>query len=79
VSSRPSDIPDTPFLNEPVHVHAIHALAVETRLPVERVGNLYAVELERLTAGARVKDYLPVLISRRVRQILREQQDATPA
>jgi hypothetical protein len=66
-------------LDEPVHAHAIQALAVETRLPLERVGNLYAVELKRLLPGARIKDYLPVLISRRVRQILREQPDTTPA
>jgi hypothetical protein len=64
--------PKESALSEPAHVHAIRALAVETRQPVERVGNVYAVELERLSSGARIKDYLPVLISRRVRQILRE-------
>jgi len=79
VSSRLSDISETHCLNDPVHAHAIEALAVETRAPLERVGNLYAVELERLTVGARIRDYLPVLISRRVRDILREQRDTTPA
>lgn len=63
--------PKQTALSEPVHLHAIHALADETRLPVERVGSVYAVELERLLAGARIKDYLPVLVSRRVRRILR--------
>lgn len=59
---------------EPVHEHAIRALAVETRLPLERVGRVYVVELERLMVGARIKEYLPVLTSRRVRQILSEQR-----
>ncbi len=68
--------PEQSVLSEPVHLHAIRALAVETRLPVERVGNVYAVELARLVQGARIKDYLPLLVSRRVRQILREQRDA---
>ena len=60
-------------VDDPVHKHAIHALAEETRLPVERVGTLYAVELAQLTADARIKDYLPILISRRVRVILLDQ------
>jgi len=59
-------------LDDPVHAHAVRALAVEARLPVERVGDLYAVELRRLVTGARVRDFLSVLASRRVRQILRE-------
>ena len=79
VSSRLSEIQKVFSLNEPVHAHAIEALADETRAPLERVGGLYVVELERLMPGARIKDYLPVLISRRVRQILREQADVTPA
>ena len=71
--------PDETSIDAPVHEHAIRSLAVETRVSVERVGSLYAVELERLTVGARIKDYIPVLIARRVRQMLREQRDATPA
>jgi len=62
-----------PSVNDPVHKHAIQALALETRLPVERVGTVYASELAQMTNGARVNDYLPILISRRVRVILREQ------
>lgn len=61
-----------PSLNDRVHAHAIEALAIETQLPVERVGDVYAAELERLMVDARIKEYLPVLTSRRVRQILRE-------
>jgi hypothetical protein len=62
-----------PSVEDPIHKHAIQALALETSQPVERVGSVYAVELAQMTIDARIKDYLPILISRRVRVILREQ------
>ena len=60
-------------MDDPIHTSAIQALAVEARLPVDRVSDVYGAELERLMVDARIKDFLPVLLSRRVRQILREQ------
>jgi len=66
-------------VNDPVHAHAIQALAIEAQLPVERVGKVYAIEFERLMVDARVKEYLPVLTSRRVRRILREQPTNRPS
>jgi len=57
--------------NEHLHRHAIELLAREAHLPVERVSDIYSIELKRLMAGARVKEYLSILTSRRVRVILR--------
>jgi len=65
-------------LNDPVHTYAIEVLAAEVRLPPERVAEVYAAELERLMVGARIEDYLPVLTSRRVKQILRGQAAGQP-
>ena len=53
------------------HLDAIKSLAKEANQPVEDVQAIYATELARLEAGARISDYLVVLTSKRVRQILR--------
>ena len=47
-------------------------LARETNTPLERVAALYAAEREALERTARVKTFIGVLATRRVRRILEE-------
>ncbi len=56
-------------LNE--HVIAIQELAKDFDLPLEVVADMYWPELARLTQGATIDLYLPLLTERRVRDSLR--------
>ena len=53
------------------HQSAIHALATEMHASVAEVQGLYESELTRLKSGARIKDFLPDFISRKVRRDLK--------
>lgn len=58
-----------PFnLQQARHMAAIRAIAEEIGQPVEEVASLYQEELARLSARAAIADYLPVLVSKRLRQ-----------
>jgi hypothetical protein len=62
-------------LNGPVGADAeIESLARETEMPVELVQGIYAIERARLERTARIKTYVPVLIHRHVKALLREQR-----
>ena len=52
------------------HQSVVNALAQEIQQPVENVKIVYEVELARLKARAKVKDYLALLASRRAREKL---------
>ena len=54
-----------------LHRGAIHELARATGVPEREVGLIYQKELEKLEKSARVKDYLPVLTCRVVKDSLR--------
>jgi hypothetical protein len=54
----------------------IELLARETRMPRELVAELYTSERAKLERTARIKTYVPVLINRRVKALLREQHSA---
>jgi uncharacterized protein DUF3562 len=56
---------------KPEHLYVIETLAEETNRPVEEVKQLYAETLVLLGSDARVKDYLIVLTSKKVRDLLR--------
>jgi hypothetical protein len=56
---------------EPEHLNAIEALAEEIDCPVEEVNNIYASALGSLRSSARIQDYLIVLASKKVRDVLR--------
>jgi Protein of unknown function (DUF3562) len=59
---------------DPSEVHTeIELLARETRMPRELVARLYASERAKLERTARIKTYVPVLIHRQVKALLREQ------
>jgi Protein of unknown function (DUF3562) len=54
----------------------IELLARETHTPRALVETLYAAERAKLERNARIKTYIPVLIHRHVKAILREQARA---
>lgn len=54
-----------------LHKVAIHDLSRESGLPEWEIGKLYEEELDKLKQTARVKDYLPVLTRRLVKETLR--------
>ena len=54
-----------------LHAGAIHDLSRESGLPEWEIGKMYEQELDKLKRSARVKDYLPVLTRRLVKETLR--------
>jgi len=54
----------------------IELLARETQLPRELVAKIYSSERAKLERTARIKTYVPVLIHRQVKALLREQHRA---
>ncbi len=62
-----------PALNPPDHANAdIELLSRETQMPRALVATLYTAELAKLERNARIKTYIPVLIHRHVKALLRE-------
>jgi hypothetical protein len=59
-----------------MHERAIAALAQQFQVPIDHVAQLYARELAVLTAGARITGFLPILTTRKVREILRQRSYA---
>jgi len=56
---------------ETSHRSAVQSLAERSRSPLELVERMYRRELAQLASHARVTQYLPLLASRRVRDLLR--------
>lgn len=56
-----------------LHSGMIHDLSRESGLPEWEIGRIYEQELDKLMKTARVKDFLPVLIRRLVKDNLRKQ------
>jgi Protein of unknown function (DUF3562) len=54
----------------------IELLARETQMPRELVAKIYSSERAKLERTARIKTYVPVLIHRHVKALLREQHRA---
>ena len=62
-------------LNLPADAHPdIDLLARETRMPRELVARLYSSARAKLERTARIKTFVPVLIHRQVKALLREQR-----
>jgi len=60
-------------VNRPPNADAeIESLARETAMPVELVQEIYTSERAKLEKTARIKTYVPVLIHRHVKALLRE-------
>jgi hypothetical protein len=56
---------------EPDPLQEINALAKEIDCPVEEVNDIYVSALRSLKSSARIQDYLHVLASKKVRDLLR--------
>ena|ERR1700690_3399963 len=56
----------------PVHRNAVITLADDMRISVDRVHKLYCIVLERLSKEARIRDYLPILVTKKVRNLMRK-------
>jgi hypothetical protein len=52
----------------------IELLARETDMPIETVHEIYSIEHAKLEQVARIKTYVPVLIRRRVKELLQSQR-----
>jgi len=63
---------DTPPHDSTGHARDLEALAREAQVPLEDVAQLYAREWAALTARARITSFLPILVTRQVRAILRQ-------
>jgi hypothetical protein len=53
-------------------LYAIDQLAQKTGHPAEKIKGIYVVVLARLRSGARIQNFLTLLTSKRVHDILRE-------
>jgi len=61
---------DKEVSQDAVNADVIAALADETHQPVEIVKDIYEEQFARLSAGARITDYLVLFASRRTRDLL---------
>ncbi|HVP79318.1 MAG TPA: DUF3562 domain-containing protein [Thermodesulfobacteriota bacterium] len=52
------------------HAHAIQILAVEIRISEEEIYRVYEVVLREYKREAKIKTYLPILVAKRVRELL---------
>jgi hypothetical protein len=57
---------------EALHLKAIKALAIETGREFALVKQIYETELAQLQTGARIREYVVLLSSRRTRETLRQ-------
>ena len=48
------------------HMNAIHLLALNMEMSVDEVKKLYQIVLKRLKRESKIKEFLPLLVSKRV-------------
>ena len=68
------DLDDADSYSPANQTATIEALARETDMPIAIVKEVYITQHTQLAKGARVKTYLPVLTSSRVKHILNERK-----
>jgi uncharacterized protein (DUF2126 family) len=51
------------------HANTMRSVADEIGRPVDEIENLYEDVLKQLSAGATVTDYLPVLVSKKIKAL----------
>ncbi|MGO9377162.1 MAG: DUF3562 domain-containing protein [Dissulfurispiraceae bacterium] len=56
----------------PVHREAVNTIADDMRIPVDRVHKIYCIVLEKFSKDARIRDYLPILVTKKVRNLMRK-------
>lgn len=54
------------------HSNAIEMLARDLGISVDEMSQLYETELKKLKQDATIKDFLTVIVSRRVREIIKK-------
>ena len=59
-----------------LHRSTIEELAAVSHAPIELVERLYQNELTILEPRARIRLYLPLIVRRRVREVLRHRQES---
>lgn len=57
-------------LEEKLHITTIWKLAEDMGIPINEVDRIYHMVLKRASRTAKIKYFLPVLVSRRVRYLL---------
>ncbi len=77
------DFMNTPFLHEyeneaamKLHARTIERLSLDLGIPEEEVRRVYEIVLRRLEKGAKVRDYLPILVSRRARYLIKIRENS---
>ena len=58
---------------EKLHLRAIQTIARETKISVDDVSSLYESVLERYKEHTKIKDFLPIFVSREVKEQLLQQ------
>jgi hypothetical protein len=53
---------------------ALESLAQELNVPVDEVERVYRAQVRAVEAGARIKNFVPVIVASRVRSELRKQR-----
>jgi hypothetical protein len=53
------------------HLHNMERLAEETGLPVQELAPLYEEVLAGFNSRARIHDYVPILVSKNIKDLLR--------
>ena len=61
------------------HQFAIQRLARDLEIPKKEIEDLYHVLLEELNKTARIRDFISVLVSRRVKELLHHKRDKQAA
>ncbi|HJW86077.1 MAG TPA: DUF3562 domain-containing protein [Candidatus Brocadiaceae bacterium] len=59
-----------------LHLNAIRSIAKETGFTEKDVGFVYETILEKLKEHARIKDYLPVLVIKEVKDMLMKSMES---
>jgi hypothetical protein len=59
------------IIAQPNAEDVVNAIASDTNTPTETVSKMYADTWAEYSDGARIMDYMPVLVARRVRENLR--------
>lgn len=59
-----------------LHLSAVEMLALRVGASVEDVKRVYEIVLRRFKQGAKVKDFLPILVSRRAEYLLNKRRNS---
>ena len=60
------------------HLSAIQAVVKHIGASIDEVERLYGIVLKKYKASAKIKDFLPILVSRRVEYLLRVRRKNNP-